>query len=240
MRVAWWPSSSKSTERSERLRNSKNARETINHRTMKCKKMEGKISFIRDLVWQNLNRSYRSSVSYQFARYALALKYDLLPPEVIQQAKRCVLDGLGCAIGGYIAPGRPICESVVEELGGLAEATIFCSGFRTSAINATLVNAFLLRFLDYNDCGGGNHNSEALPALLAVSEREKRCGQDFLTALVVSYEIGSRVIDSVPGGPTGWGEKGWTADRRGGLNMPPAIGLLMRSEERRVGEEGRS
>ena len=134
------------------------------------------MTFTRDLAWQNLDLSYRSSVAYQFARYALALKYELLPQEVIHQAKRCVLDALGCAIGGYIAPGRPICEGVIQDLGGPQEATVFCSGLQTSAVNATLVNAFLVRFLDYNDCGGGNHNSEALPALLAISEREKRGG----------------------------------------------------------------
>jgi 2-methylcitrate dehydratase len=192
------------------------------------------MTFTRDLAWQNLDLSYRSSVAYQFARYALALKYELLPQEVIHQAKRCVLDALGCAIGGYIAPGRPICEEVIQDLGGPQEATVFCSGLQTSAVNATLVNAFLVRFLDYNDCGGGNHNSEALPALLAISEREKRGGRDFLTALVVSYELGSRVIHSVPGGPTGWGEKGWTADSRGGLSMPPALGKLMELNEDQI------
>lgn len=57
------------------------------------------------------------------------------------------------------------------EVCGPEEATVFCSGVRTSAMNAALVNSFLVRFLDYNDIGGGSHNSDALASILAVAER---------------------------------------------------------------------
>ena len=131
------------------------------------------MTFARDLAWQNIDLAYRSSIAYQFARYALSLRYQLLPQDVVHEAKRCLLDALGCAIGAYDAPGRPICEGVVKELAGPEEATVFGSGLRTSALNATLVNSFLVRFLDYNDFGGGGHNSDAISSILAVSEREK-------------------------------------------------------------------
>ena len=115
------------------------------------------MTFQRDLAWQHLDFTYRSSVAHKFARYALALDYSLLPEQVAHQAKRCVLEALGCAIGAYEAPGRAICEATVQEIGGRQEATIFCSGLRTSAMNAALANSFLVRFLDYNDIGGGSH-----------------------------------------------------------------------------------
>jgi 2-methylcitrate dehydratase len=141
------------------------------------------------------------------------------------------LDTIGCAIGGTIAPGRTICEDVVDELGGREEATIIGSGKRTNAINATMVNAFLVRFLDYNDVGGGNHNSDSISSLLAVAEREGSTGADLLTSLVISYELGARVIASVPGGPAGWDKLGLTTDARGGLSITPAIGKLMKLDE---------
>src|SRR3990172_5179031 len=155
------------------------------------------MTFQRDLAWQQLDLSYRSSVSHHFARYAPALNYSVLHENVVHQAKRCVLDALGCAIGAYEAPGRTICEETVKEIGGPQEATVFCSGLRTSALNAALANSFLVRFLDYNDWGGGGHNSDALSSILAVSEREKVSGKDFLTSLVISYELGGRFRDSV-------------------------------------------
>ena len=179
----------------------------------------------RDLTWETLDHLYRSSVAHQFARYALGLSYEMLPDEVVHQAKRCLLDALGCAIGAYEAPGRPVCEAVVKELGGVQEATVFGSGLRTSAVNATLVNSFLVRFLDYNDFGGGGHNSDAIPSLLAVAEREKAEGRHFLTSLIISYELGARVRESIKG--PSLEERGWSIDIRGGLNTPPALGKLM-------------
>ncbi|MBI4189749.1 MAG: MmgE/PrpD family protein [Betaproteobacteria bacterium] len=191
----------------------------------------------RDLAWQQLELTYRSSVSHQFARYALALNYSALSPDVVHQAKRCVLDALGCAIGAYDAPGRTVCEATVNEIGGPQEATVFCSGLRTSALNAALVNSFLVRFLDYNDCGGGGHNSDALASILAVAEREKASGRDFLTALVVSYELGARFQESVTTSAlkeNSMHERGWTTDVRAGLNQPPALGKLMGLTEEQI------
>jgi 2-methylcitrate dehydratase len=193
------------------------------------------MTLTRDLVWQNLDSVYRSSIAHQFARYALGLTYESLPHDVVHQAKRCVLDALGCAIGAYDAPGRPVCEAVVQELGGTEEATLFGSGQRSTALNATLLNSFLVRFLDYNDVGGGAHNSDSIPAILAVSEREKASGRDLLTSVVISYELGARVTES-SGKSWGesWGGRGWTPDVRGGLNMPPALGKLMKLSEPQI------
>ena len=73
----------------------------------------------RELTWETLNHLYRSSIAHQFARYALGLSYESFPDDVLHQAKRCLLDALGCAIGAYEAPGRPICEATVRELGGV-------------------------------------------------------------------------------------------------------------------------
>src|SRR4029077_4071091 len=145
---------------------------------------------------QTLEMTYRSSISYQIARYALALKYESLPQDVVHTAKRIVLDALGCAIGAYEAPGRPMCEATIKQLGGPPESTVFGSGLRTSAMNATLVNSFLVRFLDFNDTGGGGHNSDCISSILAIAEREKAGCKDFLTSVVCAYELGARVRES--------------------------------------------
>ena len=68
------------------------------------------------LVRHDLEKAYLSSIAYQYARYALNLQYEMLPLEVVHQAKRCLLDALGCAIGAYKAPGRFIIEDVVKKI----------------------------------------------------------------------------------------------------------------------------
>ena len=102
------------------------------------------MSLQRDLAWEYLNQVNHASLSYHLARYALGLDFVSLPSAVIHQAKRSLLDTLGCAIGAYDAPGRPMCENVAKQLGGPEEATIFGSGLRTSASNAFTIGSSIL------------------------------------------------------------------------------------------------
>ena len=133
-------------------------------------------------------------------------------------------------IGASEARAREICETTIKQIGGPPEATVFCSGLRTTALNASLVNSVLVRYLDCNDWGGGGHNSDALASILAVAEREKSSGKDFLTSLVISYELGARFASSV----TEWEHTGWTTDIRAGFNQPPALGKLMGLNEEQI------
>ncbi|MFC1987012.1 MmgE/PrpD family protein [Chloroflexota bacterium] len=189
------------------------------------------MTFQRDLGYQSIELMYKSSISYQFARYGLRLNYEMLPQDIVHQAKRCLLDALGCAIGAYEAPGRPMCENVAKMLGGPEEATVIGSGLRTSAPNASFVNGFMVRFLDFNDRGGGGHNNESIPAILAIGEREKTGGSDFLTSVVISYELGARVRESFIGTIFG---HGFDFDLRAGLSMPPVLGRLMGLNEDQI------
>lgn len=214
------------------------------------------MSFARDLAWRQIELESATTVSRQIARYALSLDYGSLPEDVLHQVRRCVLDAVGCAIGAYDAPGREMVDAAFRELGGGDEATLFCSGGRTSVLHAALQNSFLVRFLDYNDLGGGGHNSDGLPSLLAMAEREGRNGEAFATAVVASYEIGARFRDAVSSLPrseectvpahqavrmasgrrpfSSLEDKGWGSDLRGGLNQPPALGILMSLNEEQI------
>jgi 2-methylcitrate dehydratase len=52
---------------------------------------------------------------------------------------------------------------------------------------------------------------------------------------VISYELGARARESIPGpSKQVLGEKGWTIDFRGGLNVPPALGKLMGLSEDQI------
>lgn len=75
------------------------------------------MTFKRDLAWKHLELLNRSSIAYQYARYGLGLSYEVLPDEVAHQAKRCVLDAVGCTIGAYFAPARAKYEAMIKELG---------------------------------------------------------------------------------------------------------------------------
>lgn len=190
-----------------------------------------------DLTWEYLDARTESAVATQFARYGLAVDYETLPDAVVKQAKRSILDSLGCALGALDADGFHACLELIEQLGGVEEATVFGTGRRTNAVNAALANSFLIRYLDFNDSGGGGHNSDAIPSILAVGEREQASGRAFLTSVVVSYELGKRFREGIQAGSLGreaFHTAGVTNDLRGGLNVPPALGPLLGMEEHAI------
>ena len=74
---------------------------------------------------------------------------------------------------------------------------MFGSGLHTNALNATLINCFLVRYLDCNDVGGGGHNSDCMASILPIAEREHASGKDILTSIVISYELGARFTEAM-------------------------------------------
>jgi 2-methylcitrate dehydratase PrpD len=119
-----------------------------------------------------------------------------LPAAVRHQAKRCLLDALGAMIAGSRTPVAGIMRKTALEQFGGDQATIMVGGERVSAAGAALANGFAANALDIDDGYRrvkGHPGACALPPVLAAAELSGRCsGPDFLTALVVAYELGIR------------------------------------------------
>lgn len=173
------------------------------------------------------------AIAEQWADYALSLKFQDIPPEVVRQAKRLFLDTLACAYGGYDSDAvRVLQQAVATDLKGPPESTIIGTGARTTALNAILLNGAMVRFLDANDVSTGGHDSEIIPAALAVGERQKASGKELLTSIIIGYELAARFFQAIePGGPfigTMKLEKhGWKVETRVGFIMPPVFGRLL-------------
>lgn len=181
----------------------------------------------REVSLSKLDESYRNSIAYQYGLFSENFSYEMLPPEVVDYAKWILLDSIGVMIGALDCEGFKYLSDSIDSWGGNAEATILGTGQKTSAGNAALANIFLVHALGYNDLGGGGgHNSDTIPAILAVAERENASGKDFLTSMVLSYELGGRFTDAV-GGIFGYAPKGFPFDIRGGISIPPCLGRLM-------------
>lgn len=180
------------------------------------------------------------SVSRQMAWWALDLTYDKLPPEVVHEAKRALVDTIGCALGGYESDARVIAERALQRLGGVAECTIVGGGQKVSCLSATLINGIMVRYLDYNDTYSiaikntqvGSHSSEIIPGALALAERNHVSGRDFLASLVVGYELCGRMVAGCREIP--FAERGWNTDTRGAFVMPIVAGKLLGLTEDQV------
>ena len=128
-----------------------------------------------------------------------ASRYDDLPPDVVDHAKRAVMDWLASALGGSIEKPARLAQEIAEGFGRSYEATVFAGG-RASAPAAAFANGVASHILELDDVHEGSTLHAAapiVPAALAVAEREHADGRSFLAAVTVGYEAAFRIGEAV-------------------------------------------
>ncbi|UCD18169.1 MAG: MmgE/PrpD family protein, partial [Candidatus Zixiibacteriota bacterium] len=143
------------------------------------------------------------SISRRIAEFAVGLKYDDLPDNVVHEVKRFLYDSIGCAYGAYHTRDVNILRDIYCSVGGREEATLIGFGDKMPAINATLVNSLMIRALDFNDIywkEDPSHPSDLIPAALAVAEMVGASMKEVMVAIVLAYEFEQRLCEfAVPG-----------------------------------------
>ncbi|UCE67354.1 MAG: MmgE/PrpD family protein [Candidatus Zixiibacteriota bacterium] len=143
------------------------------------------------------------TISQQISEFAVNLKYDDLPEEVITEVKRFLYDSIGCAYGGYHTKDVNIVRDIYRDMGGKEEATVIGFGDKIPAVNATLVNSLMIRALDFNDIywkEDPSHPSDLIPAALNVGEMVDASMKEVIVAIVLAYEFEQRLCEfAVPG-----------------------------------------
>jgi len=141
----------------------------------------------------------QTPLAQTFARYALDLKYENLPPDVVRVAKRTILDTIGCAIGGFKAGPSQIAVKLAANVTAKNNATVLCSGSKTSPDLAAFADGVMIRYLDFNDgyiaVGTGGHPSDMIAAVLPVAEVSGRSGRDVILGTVLAHEVFAKVSD---------------------------------------------
>ena len=135
------------------------------------------------------------SISRQMAEFAHSLQFEDLPDDIVHEAKRFLIDSLGCAFAAVNNEGMKAMHRFTDNLGGVPEATVIGSGLRTNAPNASLMNCLLVRALDYNDIyweQDPSHPSDIICAAMAVAEAMEKSGKDLIVAIVIAYELEMR------------------------------------------------
>src|SRR5437773_212060 len=141
---------------------------------------------------QRVSSGRQSTIAQTLADYAVKLRYEDLPAEVVRTVKRTIIDTIGCAIGGYEAGPSQIAIKLARNVSATPGATILCSGAKTSHELAVFANGVMIRFLDFNDGyitpKGGGHPSDTLASLLSTAEVTGASGRDLITATALAYE----------------------------------------------------
>ncbi|HEX2115334.1 MAG TPA: MmgE/PrpD family protein [Alphaproteobacteria bacterium] len=128
-----------------------------------------------------------------------SLRFSDLPREVADQARVCVLDLVATACGGLGTKlSRIIRDHAVEQFGnGSRSARLMFDGRRASPVGAALANGMTIDAFDAHDghvLTKGHAGAAVLPAALAFADiaEELLSGRDFMTDIVVGYEVAIR------------------------------------------------
>lgn len=136
------------------------------------------------------------SISRIISEFAVNLKYEDLPQEVVNEVKRYLYDSIGCAFGAYKTKDVNIIRDICKEMGGREETTVIAFGDKIPAVNATLVNSLMIRSLDFNDIywkEDPSHPSDIIPAALSCAELVEAQMKDVIVAIVLAYEFEQRL-----------------------------------------------
>ncbi len=132
----------------------------------------------------------------RIASFAVRTVYEDIPQRAVAAAKNCFLDGLGVSLGGSAEPVSKIIISYLKDAGGKPESGVISGKFRTCAHEAALANGVMAHALDYDDSisgWGGHVTAVILPAVLALSERQKASGKETLLAFILGWEIAAQI-----------------------------------------------
>ncbi len=138
------------------------------------------------------------TLARQFANFAAALKYEDLPPAVVDKLKALLIHHLVSATFGASMPrGKEAIALAKAEDGKPDGATILGDGGKATRSGATYINSELMHTSGmYDSYRMITHPGPMIiPPALASIELEGRSGKDLLVTLAAAYEIEERLTD---------------------------------------------
>ena len=134
----------------------------------------------------------------RLAEYAAGLRYEDIPPHVIQRAKDCITDTVAVIVLGNALPWSQIISRYAQSIGTGGRSRIL--GFRGPTLHApaaALANGTLAHAFESDNLtkpGAGVHpGATLLPPGLAVAQERGRSGRDLITAVVAGFEVMYRI-----------------------------------------------
>ena len=132
----------------------------------------------------------------RLADFVAETRIEDLAPEAIAAAKDVTLDTLGAITAGSRLSENANFARLASEMGGPGASGIVGHPWRVQPVWATMVNATAgvsLEMDEGNRVGGGHPSIHVTPGALAVGEDSGSSGRDVLTAIIVGYEVISRI-----------------------------------------------
>jgi 2-methylcitrate dehydratase PrpD len=132
-----------------------------------------------------------------------------ITPGLRHDAKRAILNHLGCALGVAKDPAVTTALAVMREFSGPAVATVIGQGVKLDPMAASFVNAIASNLLDYDDTHLAtviHPAAPVAPALFALAEQRGFSGAEVLHAFLLGGEVECRIGNAISPGhyARGW------------------------------------
>lgn len=145
----------------------------------------------------------------RLAQFCVDTRFEDLPPALVEQAKRHILDTFGATLAGADSEVAKTARQVFEDETG--DTLVWSTRQRVGAAQAAMLNGIAAHALELDDTGGCDHSGAVvLPAVMAAVSMvgQPVSGREFITAVVIGYEVGRRVLEAC-GGYSAHNGAGW-------------------------------
>lgn len=140
------------------------------------------------------------STTQELLDFVMETEFAMLPPEVVHESKRILLDCIGVALLGLETDKGKYGVALAKRFGGPPESAILGTGDRISCGSAAFANGELINALDYDALLFPTHAPPAvIPASLALGETMGASGRDMMLAIALGCELSVRLGSAVRG-----------------------------------------
>lgn len=142
------------------------------------------------------SHSITTDMTRQICHFVKSLKYDDIPPAVIERAKMFVMHTIGVSLCSVELQQVKDVLAIAKEMspGNEGVATLWSDGAKVSWEAAALASGTMADTLDWEDCSVTGHPSAGVITTAVVTgEALKKSGKDVLTAIVAGYEMYQRI-----------------------------------------------
>lgn len=168
----------------------------------------------------------------QLAAFAKRYSYADLPDAVVHEAKRRLIDTLGCALGGADSPPARIARDLAGEATSRRGARVLGAAERTTPDLAAFANAVMARYLDFNDSFSsahvsGGHPSDMIPAILAIADAFHASGESTILGVVAAYQANGSI-------PVPFKQRGWDQGIMTGIGTAIGASVVLGLDEQQI------
>ncbi|ESR26109.1 MmgE/PrpD family protein [Lutibaculum baratangense] len=152
--------------------------------------------------------SIGAGLTEEVAAFVLDTGFDAIPGEVVELAKKSILDGFGLALSGSVAASGRIVQAHLKDVAGAGEAVVIGTGMKVPSRFAAFANGVGIHADDYDDTqlavaedrvyGLLTHpTAPCLPAAFAEAQTRSLSGRDMLAAYLVGVDVECKIAEAI-------------------------------------------